>query len=141
MLASPSSSSSAFTFAAALSVIVSRGVSVLVMVTPILPGGERDLAGRAVDQGAELLDGGAADRLDEPLDEAAVQVAHELRVRLRELGEGAARERDDDAVVVGHRGIEADARELVDERGEAHRGAVVGVVELGHDGPGVDRSG
>src|SRR4051794_27795689 len=139
MVASPSASSSSRTLAAALSVTVMTGSSCWIVISPPrLAGGERDLARRAVDERAEPRDLRPAHGFDEAFDEAAVQVADELGVRLRELGERAAAERDDDTVVVDDGGIEADPAQLVDERGDAHGGAVLGVVELGDDGGGVD---
>src|SRR5438128_771872 len=143
MAASPSASSRSRTLAPALSVTVMTGSSCWIVITPPrLAGRERNLARRAIDESAELVDADAADGVDEAFDEAAVEIAHELRVGLGQLGERAAGERDDDLVgVVGHCRVEADAAELVDQGGDAHRSAVVGVVELGDDRSGLDRGG
>ena len=109
-------------------------------MSPRLAASELDLAGGPVDEGAELIDLDPADGVDEAFDQPAVQVAHKLGVRLGELGERAAGERDGgDAVVVGHRRVEAHAGEIVDKRSDADRSSVIRIVELGHDGCGLHR--
>ena len=86
-----------------------------------------------MDERVEVVDLGVAHRLDEALDHAAVQRAHEVGVGLGQLAERAVGEGDDGGLaVVGavDRGVEAEAVELGDERFEAatarRRGGGVG---------------
>ena len=92
----------------------------------MLPSSERHTARRPVHQGAEALHRQPADGVDEPFDEPPVQMAHELGVLLGQLGERAPRERHFSAVL-GDGRVEAHPGQLVDQRGKAHGGPVVGV--------------
>src|SRR5207249_837051 len=109
----PSASSRSLTLMAASSVRVITSV-LLVGSTQTLSVRERDLARLAVDKGVELVDLGAADRLHEPFDDAAVERADELGMGLGELPVGAVRERDDchlPVVRAGHGGVEPEPGE------------------------------
>ncbi len=68
----------------------------------------------------ELVDHGAADGVDEPLDEPAMEAAHDVGVRLGQLTERSMREGHRGlAVVVDHGGIEAEGVEPCDQGGDA----------------------
>ena len=95
----------------------------------MLPGRRRDLdlAGRAVGQVVELDDLAVAALVDEPLDQAPVQAAHEVGVGLGQLAERAAGEGDGGAVVVDDGlGVEPERRQLGGEGLGTGAGAAVG---------------
>ena len=73
----------------------------------------------AVDHTAEPTNLGVAERIDEPLDHAVVQAAHEVGVIGRQLAERAVRKRHDrhvgGVVGVGDDRVETEPVEIVDE--------------------------
>ena len=77
-------------------------------------GRDLDLARRAVGQVVERDDLAVATGVDEALDQAAVEAAHQLGVGLGQLAERAVGEGDRGAVVVDDRlGVEAERGQLL----------------------------